>query len=95
MALTMNKAKMIALELERRLRHCAIYEVTRGNLRTDCIADDEVRLRISEFKRMIMLKEMTIDELESWIFTKYSNPDYKEWIEENPLIFKDECIDER
>ena len=76
----MNAAKVKALELERRVRHCAVYAARRGN---QCAAtESQVQDRLMEFKGMIMRKEMDIVELEKWIFGKYGDPLYTELMDD-------------
>ena len=62
---------------DKRLMHLAKYDATLGwRLALSAERAKKVLPRFRQFKTMVMKNDMTIDELEEWIYRKNGDPDY-------------------
>ena len=81
-ALIRNRAKALAVVREKSLRQAATWDCTRGNRRKT--NEDEVFVRANEFRGLLDRRELTLDELETWIFNRWASPST-----ESSLLFAD------
>lgn len=81
-----NSTKKAALEKEKRLKHVALWDCTKGN-RVQVDTND-VFPRMNEFRRLIDNGEMSLSDIETWIFGKWDMPlksgDVLEFMDEDP-----------
>ena len=67
-----SRIKSQQLLSEKRLRQCALWSATRGN--REMASSEEVFQHANEFRMILDRREMTLDELENWIFSCWQTP---------------------